>query len=138
MLPHHRLTEDLFTNSRHSRIYLIMKLLAIIALLAPLSVAAPTAQDTASTDNAPLFAPTAAGPSSVRILGISLLGSGCPAGTADVQIDGIGIAHPLNCPWEYPLTRRCNSHQDAHGSHLLRVHHPDGARHQGLRLAQEL
>lgn len=30
------------------------------------------------------------GPSSVKIRGVSLLGSGCPAGTADVQVDATG------------------------------------------------
>lgn len=29
-------------------------------------------------------------PSSVKIRGVSLLGSGCPAGTADVQVDATG------------------------------------------------
>lgn len=29
-------------------------------------------------------------PSTVKIRGISLLGSGCPAGTADVQVDATG------------------------------------------------
>lgn len=31
-----------------------------------------------------------AAPSKVKIHGISLLGSGCPAGTADVQVDATG------------------------------------------------
>ncbi|PMB69986.1 hypothetical protein BM221_004634 [Beauveria bassiana] len=29
-------------------------------------------------------------PSNVRIKGVSVLGSGCPAGTADVQVDATG------------------------------------------------
>jgi hypothetical protein len=32
----------------------------------------------------------ASGPSTVKIRGVNLLGSGCPAGTADVQVDGSG------------------------------------------------
>jgi hypothetical protein len=32
----------------------------------------------------------AEGPSSVKIHGVSLLGSGCPSGTADVQVDASG------------------------------------------------
>ncbi|OAA42072.1 secreted protein [Metarhizium rileyi] len=35
-------------------------------------------------------APSAERPSKVKIRGVSLLGSGCPAGTADVQVDGTG------------------------------------------------
>ncbi|KAK3368311.1 hypothetical protein B0H63DRAFT_441561 [Podospora didyma] len=37
--------------------------------------------------SAGLIVPSAVAPSSVRVLGVSLLGSGCPAGSADVQID---------------------------------------------------
>ena len=57
-----------------------MKLLSLFPLLATWVVASP----------APLTAPNAPAevPSRVRVVGVSLLGSGCPAGTADVQIDG--------------------------------------------------
>lgn len=51
-----------------------MKSLSLLALL-PFAAAAPA-----------LSAPDVV-PSSVRVVGVSLLGSGCPAGTADVQID---------------------------------------------------
>jgi len=39
-----------------------------------------------------LIAPQAAAesPSTVKIHGVNLLGSGCPAGTADVQVDATG------------------------------------------------
>ncbi|KAK4182809.1 hypothetical protein QBC35DRAFT_545717, partial [Podospora australis] len=51
---------------------------AILSLLPALAAAAPQV----------LSAPTPnVAPSTVRVVGISLLGSGCPAGTADVQID---------------------------------------------------
>jgi hypothetical protein len=52
-----------------------MKLLSVLPLL-PLAAAAPA-----------LTVPSGPVPSKVRVLGVSLLGSGCPAGTADVQID---------------------------------------------------
>jgi hypothetical protein len=61
-----------------------MKYVALFALAARLAAAAPSAE---SVVNDPLVVPLATTPSSVRIHGISLLGSGCPAGTADVQID---------------------------------------------------
>ncbi|KXX76652.1 hypothetical protein MMYC01_207283 [Madurella mycetomatis] len=51
-----------------------MKSLSLLTLL-PFAAAAPA-----------LSAPDVV-PSSVRVVGVSLLGSGCPAGTADVQID---------------------------------------------------
>ncbi|GAB1314463.1 Ubiquitin 3 binding protein But2 C-terminal domain-containing protein [Madurella fahalii] len=51
-----------------------MKSLSLLALL-PFAAAAPA-----------LSAPSVV-PSTVRVVGVSLLGSGCPAGTADVQID---------------------------------------------------
>ncbi len=51
-----------------------MKPFALLSLL-PLAAAAPG-----------LVVPRDV-PSTVRVLGISLLGSGCPAGSADVQID---------------------------------------------------
>jgi hypothetical protein len=51
-----------------------MKPVSLLGLL-PLVAAAP-----------PLNTPSVT-PSSVRVVGVSLLGSGCPAGTADVQID---------------------------------------------------
>lgn len=50
-----------------------MKLLSILGLLSGFAAAG-------------LIAPQAV-PQSVRVLGVSLLGSGCPAGSADVQID---------------------------------------------------
>lgn len=53
-----------------------------LALFLGLVAAAPSAQ---------LAAPqTSESPNSVRILGVSLLGTGCPAGTADVQVDATG------------------------------------------------
>jgi hypothetical protein len=52
-----------------------MKLLQVLSLLLPLAAAAPA-----------LVAPAAV-PQHVRVVGVSLLGSGCPAGSADVQID---------------------------------------------------
>lgn len=60
-----------------------MKYLALLPLIAPLAAAVPV--DAAVPEPA-LLAPHAA-PSSVRVVGVSLLGSGCPAGSADVQID---------------------------------------------------
>jgi hypothetical protein len=56
--------------------------LSLLALL-PLAAAAPA--DTLTARG--LDVPSAIIPDKVRILGVSLLGSGCPAGTADVQID---------------------------------------------------
>jgi hypothetical protein len=50
-----------------------MKLQTFIAAFLPLATAAPTT--------------LSAVPQQVRVVGVSLLGSGCPAGTADVQID---------------------------------------------------
>ena len=47
-------------------------------------VAAPTAW---ALPVEPTETPPAQAPSQVRVNGISLLGSGCPPGTADVQID---------------------------------------------------
>ncbi|EGS17713.1 uncharacterized protein CTHT_0070550 [Thermochaetoides thermophila DSM 1495] len=60
-----------------------MKALSALFLLAPLVAAAP-ASEVASPRA--LNVPTVV-PQNVRIVGVSLLGSGCPAGTADVQID---------------------------------------------------
>ena len=60
-----------------------MKTVAILSALAGLCAAAP--RDV--TNQPALNAPAAVAPSSVRVVGVSLLGSGCPAGTADVQID---------------------------------------------------
>ncbi len=54
-----------------------MKPVSLLPLLASLAAAAPPS----------LTVPTVA-PASVRVRGISLLGTGCPAGSADVQIDG--------------------------------------------------
>lgn len=59
-----------------------MQLTSLLALL-PLAAAAPSEPISVRG----LTVPTDAVPSEVRVLGISLLGSGCPAGTADVQID---------------------------------------------------
>lgn len=58
-----------------------MKTFSLITLLAGLVAASPTPSQPS------LNAPAAVAPSSVRVLGVSLLGSGCPAGSADVQID---------------------------------------------------
>lgn len=53
-----------------------------LSLFLGLAAAAPSAQ---------LVAPQASdGPSAVRVVGVSLLGTGCPAGTADVQVDSSG------------------------------------------------
>ncbi|KAK3328757.1 hypothetical protein B0H66DRAFT_539298 [Apodospora peruviana] len=58
-----------------------MKTFSLVAALVGAATAAPLAAE-------PLLAgPAATVPSSVRVVGVSLLGSGCPAGTADVQID---------------------------------------------------
>lgn len=54
-----------------------MKSLSLLALL-PLVAAAPAP---------PALSAPSVVPSTVRVVGVSLLGSGCPAGTADVQID---------------------------------------------------
>src|SRR5690606_8661026 len=59
-----------------------MKALSLLTLL-PLAAAAPTNTIAARG----LTVPTGPVPEMVRIVGVSLLGSGCPAGTADVQID---------------------------------------------------
>jgi len=55
--------------------------------LSLLSVAALAAGVPSTLNHRALVAPLATPPSTVRVLGVSLLGSGCPAGTADVQID---------------------------------------------------
>lgn len=52
-----------------------MKPVSILSLL-PVVAAAPG-----------LTVPNDSVPTNVRVLGVSLLGSGCPAGSADVQID---------------------------------------------------
>jgi hypothetical protein len=62
-----------------------MKSIALLSLAA-LAVAAPTGPADGAAQPG-LTVPSGVVPSSVRVLGISLLGSGCPAGTADVQID---------------------------------------------------
>ncbi|KAL2266940.1 hypothetical protein VTJ83DRAFT_4217 [Remersonia thermophila] len=59
-----------------------MKLLSALSLV-PLVAAAPAAE----VSPRGLEVPNSVVPSSVRVRGISLLGSGCPAGSADVQID---------------------------------------------------
>lgn len=69
-------------NPYHSTKSSIMQLTSLLALL-PLAAAAPSEPISVRG----LTVPTDAVPSEVRVLGISLLGSGCPAGTADVQID---------------------------------------------------
>jgi hypothetical protein len=56
-------------------------------LLSLLSVAALVAGAPSALSDRALVSPLAAPPSTVRVLGVSLLGSGCPPGTADVQID---------------------------------------------------
>jgi len=53
-----------------------------LALFLGVAAAAPKAQL-----NAPQVSE---GPSSIKINGVSLLGTGCPAGTADVQVDATG------------------------------------------------
>jgi len=55
-----------------------MKFLSALASILPLAAAAPRAQSLTAEKVTP---------SSVRVVGLSLLGSGCPAGSADVQID---------------------------------------------------
>ena len=55
---------------------------AVLPLFVGLAAAAPSAQ---------LVAPQVSDiPSSVKVVGVSLLGTGCPAGTADVQVDATG------------------------------------------------
>lgn len=56
---------------------------AALPLFLGLAAAAPSAQ---------LVAPQASDdlPASVKVVGVSLLGTGCPAGTADVQVDATG------------------------------------------------
>jgi hypothetical protein len=58
-----------------------MKAVSLLALL-PFVAAAPSEAIPARA----LTVPSAV-PSKVKVLGVSLLGSGCPAGSADVQID---------------------------------------------------
>lgn len=53
-----------------------------LALFLGLVAAAPSAQLSVP--------PASETPNSVRIVGVSLLGTGCPAGTADVQVDATG------------------------------------------------
>ncbi|KAK3307557.1 uncharacterized protein B0T15DRAFT_394677 [Chaetomium strumarium] len=62
-----------------------MKPISLLSL-ASLAAAAPTGPADGAGQPG-LTVPSGVVPSSVRVLGISLLGSGCPAGTADVQID---------------------------------------------------
>jgi len=54
-----------------------MYLLTVISVLLGLATAAPNVQARAA-------------PANVQIHGVSLLGSGCPAGSADVQVDATG------------------------------------------------
>ncbi|AEO70839.1 uncharacterized protein THITE_122459 [Thermothielavioides terrestris NRRL 8126] len=61
-----------------------MKPLSLLSVL-PLAAAAPT--DGGSNSPPGLTVPNDIVPQNVRVVGVSLLGSGCPAGTADVQID---------------------------------------------------
>jgi hypothetical protein len=61
-----------------------MRLLSLLSVL-PLAAAAPT--DGGSNSPPALTVPNDIVPQNVRVVGVSLLGSGCPAGTADVQID---------------------------------------------------
>lgn len=59
-----------------------MLLQVALSLFLGLAAAAPSAQ---------LVAPQAEDtPETVKIVGVSLLGTGCPAGTADVQVDATG------------------------------------------------
>ena len=58
-----------------------MKTFSLLTLLAGVCTAAPAGSQPS------LISPSAVAPSSVRVVGVSLLGSGCPAGSADVQID---------------------------------------------------
>jgi len=55
----------------------LLPLLASLAAAVPPTMGIPRA----------LVAPAATPPSTVRVVGVSLLGSGCPPNTADVQID---------------------------------------------------
>ena len=59
-----------------------MKAFSALAALLPLVAAAPADDVSVRALNVPTVVPQ-----SVRVLGVSLLGSGCPAGSADVQID---------------------------------------------------
>jgi hypothetical protein len=59
-----------------------MKTLSLLSLL-PLVAARPADVSGPPT----LTVPQPAVPGNVKVLGVSLLGSGCPAGSADVQID---------------------------------------------------
>lgn len=59
-----------------------MKPVSLLSLI-PLAAAAPSNGIKARG----LTVPTGPVPENVRVVGVSLLGSGCPAGTADVQID---------------------------------------------------
>ncbi|KAJ3486571.1 hypothetical protein NLG97_g6586 [Lecanicillium saksenae] len=52
-----------------------MKYINVLSLYLGLAAAVPT---------------TGPAPSKVKVRGVSLLGSGCPAGTADVQVDATG------------------------------------------------
>ncbi|KAK4221485.1 hypothetical protein QBC38DRAFT_491960 [Podospora fimiseda] len=61
-----------------------MKFFATLASLITLAAAAPAPSALASPQGLNAGVVT---PSKVRVVGLSLLGSGCPAGSADVQID---------------------------------------------------
>ncbi|KAK0724417.1 hypothetical protein B0H67DRAFT_632102 [Lasiosphaeris hirsuta] len=63
-----------------------MKLLSVLPFVASLVAAAPSSE---SLTSRALSTPNVT-PSTVTVKGVSLLGSGCPAGTADVQIDATG------------------------------------------------
>jgi len=77
-------------NQETGQQIIIMKYLTLLSLIAPLAAAAPLE---AHAD--PALATPNVAPSSVRVVGVSLLGSGCPAGTADVQIDGTHTSLPM-------------------------------------------
>lgn len=63
-----------------------MRPLSLLSVL-PLAAARPTADSAPVGGPDALTVPNQAVPQNVRVLGVSLLGSGCPAGSADVQID---------------------------------------------------
>lgn len=59
-----------------------MKSISLLSAILPLAAAVP-----ASVSSSRAFSVPSVVPSNVKVVGVSLLGSGCPAGTADVQID---------------------------------------------------
>ena len=67
-----------------------MHLLPSLSLLLTGAVRLATAAPSTPAPPGGLVVPSDIKPSSVKVLGVSLLGTGCPAGSADVQIDGTG------------------------------------------------